>query len=90
MVAVFAQGYTWQFKDWPFPDTVAIFANVRGFFVRFSDETSPEMVQKSDLKTLVLSKEQSKRYLDAPVVKEFWNSLERFILQAKRHLLSAK
>jgi len=87
VVAVVLQGNAWQFKGWPFKDTVSTFASVRGFYVRFSDEVTPDMVRSSDVKTLTLSKETAKRYLDSTVAKEFWMHLEKFLLQHKRHLV---
>jgi hypothetical protein len=42
-------------------------------------------VKASDLKTLILS--QDKRYLDSSVAKEFWQSLEKFLLHNKRTLI---
>lgn len=86
VVAVIVQGSSWQFKGWPFKDTVSTFANVRGFHVRYADEVPPQMIQSSDVKTLVLS--QDKRYMDASVAKDFWHSLEKFLVTSKRALLS--
>lgn len=79
------QGSSWQFKGWPFKDLVSTFTAVRGFHVRFKDEIAPELVKASDLKTLILS--QDKRYLDSSVAKEFWQSLEKFLLHNKRALI---
>lgn len=90
VVAVFVQGSSWQFKGWPFRDTVAMLANVRGFYVRFREEVPPQMITSSDVKSLILSKEQSKRYLDSAVVKEFWATLEKFLVQHKRELIGLR
>lgn len=86
VVAVIVQGSSWQFKGWPFKDTVSTFANVRGFYVRYADEVPPQMIQSSDVKTLVLS--QDKRYMDASVAKDFWHGLEKFLVTSKRALLN--
>ncbi|KAG8469968.1 hypothetical protein KFE25_006423 [Diacronema lutheri] len=85
VVAVFVQGTSWEFKSWPFKDTVATFANVRGFYVRFTDQVPPPSILASDVKTLILS--QDKRYMDSTVAKDFWHALEKFLLCQKRALL---
>ena len=85
VVAVVMGGQMWQFNGWPYKDLVSTFTAVRGFHVRFKDEIAPELVKASDLKTLILS--QDKRYLDSSVAKEFWQSLEKFLLHNKRALI---
>jgi parafibromin len=84
-VAVIVQGEAWQFKKWPYKDTVSLFANVRGFFIGFKDEIVPALVKESDMTTLTLS--HDKRYLDAKVSNEFWKIVEHFVMHNKRGLI---
>ena len=44
VVAVFVNGYEWQFKDWPeHTKMVELFLRVRGYFLHYQDQMLPEM-----------------------------------------------
>jgi len=80
LVAVFAQGPTWQFKGWRHEEPVELFHRVLGVHLKFDDEQTHENITHWNVKVLTLSK--TKRHLDQPVALDFWRHLDDF--RAKR------
>uniref|UniRef100_A0A803Q1A8 PHP n=1 Tax=Cannabis sativa TaxID=3483 RepID=A0A803Q1A8_CANSA len=64
VVAVFVLGKDWQFKDWPYKDHVEIFNKIKGFFMRFEDDSleSAKTVKQWNVKIISISK--NKRHQD--------------------------
>ncbi|KAJ1552169.1 hypothetical protein HK405_012379, partial [Cladochytrium tenue] len=52
IVAVFATGQEWQFKNWKFGSVVDILAKVKGFCVKFSDEPTNEKIKNWNVTVL--------------------------------------
>jgi parafibromin len=78
IVAVFASGQDWQFKDWDgeYRDATYLFHHARGFYLQFSDDLTPPIIASWNVHVLKLNRER--RHLDSMVVVEFWKELERF------------
>jgi hypothetical protein len=81
VVAVFAQGQEWQFKNFPseWGGVAGIFHQARGFYVHFDDEKVPTVVTGWNVKTLSVSK--TKRHLDGTAAAKFWEEMEFFMRQ---------
>ncbi|KAL5541536.1 hypothetical protein UlMin_009246 [Ulmus minor] len=79
VVAVFVLGKEWQFKDWPFKDHVEIFNKIKGFFMRFEDDSieSAKTVKQWNVKIISISK--NKRHQDRAAALEVWDRLEEFV-----------
>ena len=78
VVAVFAAGPSWQFKDWPKNETIVdIMLKVRGFYLHFSDFAVPEYIKSLNVKILYLK--QFHRHEDKSVYNEFWKELSLFL-----------
>ncbi|XP_024021227.1 protein CDC73 homolog isoform X2 [Morus notabilis] len=79
VVAVFVLGKEWQFKDWPFKDHVEIFNKIKGFFMRFEDDSieSAKNVKQWNVKIISISK--NKRHQDRAAALEVWDRLEEFV-----------
>ncbi|KAK5577121.1 hypothetical protein RB653_002059 [Dictyostelium firmibasis] len=84
VVAAFVQGEAWQFKDWKWSNPADLFANIRGFYVKFDDSNLPDVVKSWDVKVLHISK--SKRHLDHTAQVEFWNAFDDFVNAKKSYL----
>ncbi|KAN0018275.1 hypothetical protein ACTFIU_010889 [Dictyostelium citrinum] len=84
VVAAFVQGEAWQFKDWKWSNPADLFANIRGFYVKFDDSNLPDIVKSWDVKVLHISK--SKRHLDHTAQVEFWNAFDDFVNAKKSYL----
>eukprot|EP01137_Pigoraptor_chileana_P022710 Opistho-2@87903 len=77
VIAVFAQGPLWQFKNWPWENPVDIFANVKGFHLKFEDAPVDPNIKKWDVSILTINR--TKRHLDAPAAMKFWEILDAFV-----------
>lgn len=89
--ALLAQGSAWQFKEWDkrfkgaaSGNLVGLFNEVRGFFVRYSDEKVPDQVKSWNVKVLTLEREI--RHKDEAVVREFWDSLDQILRKRNSQL----
>ncbi len=94
VVAVIAQGESWQFKGWRMgwsdskkgQDTpVDVFSNCFGFYVGFEGAPIPKELTGWNVKKAVLSKD--KRGLDSVVYAQFWNHLEEYLSVKKPEFL---
>ncbi|KAJ1566605.1 hypothetical protein HK405_009124 [Cladochytrium tenue] len=63
IVAVFATGQEWQFKNWKFGSVVDILAKVKGFCVKFSDEPTNEKIKNWNVTVLEVS-----LYYSTPII----------------------
>ena len=77
VVAVFASGHEWQFKNWKVTKPVDVFDKWIGFCLLFNDEIVKECVKGWNVK--VLSIHRNKRHLDGQIVFDFWNYLDDYI-----------
>jgi len=77
VVAVFATGAEWQFKNWPWKQPAEIFDNVKGFHLFYDDEALNPKIAQWNVHKLAISK--IKRYRDRSVVTDFWETLHAFI-----------
>ncbi len=53
VVAVFTSGQAWQFKGWKYTNPTDLFANARGFYVKYDDEKVPDSVKSWDVKVII-------------------------------------
>ena len=79
VVAVFALGQPWQFKDWPekYSKPVELFNRVLGVHLTMDDRAVDANVLSWNCKVLKIN--QSKRHLDTGAVNEFWAHLDDFM-----------
>ena len=86
VIAVFALGQAWQFKDWPaqWQSPTDVFNKSCGFFLMFDDESVPLTIKNWDVKVLKISR--NKRHLDSQMQYYFWMYLD----QALRTRLAKK
>lgn len=87
IVAVFATGQEWQFKNWRFGTVVNILAKVKGFCVTFNDEPLNDKLKNWNVTSLTIHR--SRRHLDAQEVSRFWSVVDSFIRESKGELFSA-
>ena len=86
--ACIAQGSTWQFKGWPFPQgEVEIFAKMCGFYIRHSDEIPNQKTKGWTVTNLVFSREKSRRHEVGVIMTTFWVTLQKFLKIHKGNLL---
>ena len=82
VVAVFVQGYDWEFTDWPKNESItSILQKIKGFNLKYSDLPANENVKKWNVKKLEINR--FKRHFDVSVQNEFWRTLEEFLLQPR-------
>ena len=92
VVAVFAAGKAYQFKDWSpkhfgnKPDTV--FRQARGFYAHYEDAPLDPEAKKWDVRRLSISRD--KRHLDQFVMQDFWTQLGVFLHRKRPELLPAQ
>lgn len=71
VVAVIAQGASWQFKGWRYSDPVELFSRAFGFYVGYEGAMVPEELQGWNVKLGKLSRDR--RGLDNICLASFWN-----------------
>ncbi|KAI9339176.1 RNA pol II accessory factor, Cdc73 family-domain-containing protein [Zopfochytrium polystomum] len=81
IIAVFATGQEWQFKNWKFGSVVNIMAKVKGFCLKFSDEPLNEKIKNWNV--TVLSIHRQRRHLDAQEVNKFWGIVDTWVRDTK-------
>ena len=82
VVALFAQGQDWQFKDWPSKESIVdIFLKVRGYYMNFADMTPPANVKKWNVK--ILPVHRNLRHADQSLKKEFWDDMNDFMFKER-------
>lgn len=88
VVAVFAQGAQWQFKDWLLGEGVPsrIFSKIKGFHLKLSGIPLDSNISKWSVTTIEL--DARKRHLDRARLLAFWDELDRYMLKIKPHLYS--
>lgn len=78
VVAVFAHGKQWQFKDWPsngYGNPGDIFNKIKGFHLKMSGTpTDPNVIKWS---LAVIELDPHKRHLDRARLLSFWDELDR-------------
>ncbi|KAL2913640.1 Rho GTPase-activating protein [Polyrhizophydium stewartii] len=84
VVAVFTNGQEWQFRGWKWDKPVDIFHNVLGFSLKFQDEPPPGQTPSWNVE--VLNIHRSRRYLDGPVVYNFWQKIDGKVKASKAGL----
>lgn len=86
VVAVFALGPPWQFKDWKWSSPVELFSKTQGFYLHFDDSQVPDTVKSWNVKLLPVSREKHKRHLDRTAVLQFWAAVDKFAAAKKSNL----
>eukprot|EP00956_Cyclotella_meneghiniana_P010233 scaffold14139_cov74-Cyclotella_meneghiniana.AAC.5 len=71
VVAVIAQGASWQFKGWRYSDPVELFSRAFGFYVGYEGAVVPAELLKWNVKIGKLSRDR--RGLDNICLAGFWN-----------------
>jgi len=88
VVGCIAQGSTWQFKGWPFPQgEVEIFAKMCGFYIRHNDEIPNQKTKGWTVTNLVFSREKSRKHEVGVMMTTFWMTLHKFIKVHKPQLV---
>lgn len=94
VVAVVAQGESWQFKGWKmgwtsnkqgFENPVEVLSRSFGFYVGFEGAPIPQELSGWNVQKGYLSRD--KRGLDGVVFAQFWNGLDEWMNVHKRELL---
>ncbi|KAF8938068.1 RNA pol II accessory factor, Cdc73 family-domain-containing protein [Dissophora ornata] len=84
VVCVFTTGAEWQFKKWKWQKPLELFAHVKGFYVKWTDEQPKESIKTWNVE--VLSLNRNRRHADRATVTEFWDRLQAWCLANKPHL----
>ncbi|KAL7477358.1 hypothetical protein ACHAW6_003170 [Cyclotella cf. meneghiniana] len=82
VVAVIAQGASWQFKGWRYSDPVELFSRAFGFYVGYEGAAVPAELQGWNVKLGKVSRDR--RGLDNICLASFWNGLEEFMAVHKQ------
>jgi parafibromin len=77
VVAVFAAGQPWQFREWKYPDPVNLFQHARGFYIAPDDRAPDANVTKWNCKILKVN--SVKNHVSTSACKDFWASLDEFV-----------
>ncbi|KAF9977326.1 hypothetical protein BGZ73_006367 [Actinomortierella ambigua] len=86
VVCVFTNGAEWQFKKLKWPKPIDLFANVKGFYVKWTDEQPKEVVKTWNVETINI--DRTRRHTDRARVTEFWDKLQSWCLKNKPQLAS--
>ncbi|ESN95419.1 hypothetical protein HELRODRAFT_102643 [Helobdella robusta] len=85
VAAVFVQGPSWQFKNWPWGgNPVEIFSKMKAFHLKWKELPLDANVQKWAV--TVLSLDKQRRHLDRATLKTFWEVLDKHMAKNKPHL----
>jgi hypothetical protein len=76
VIAVFAQGQEWQFKQYPkdWGGVAGIFSHTKGFYMHYEDEKVPKTVATWNVKALSVNK--LKRHHDGTAARKFWDDID--------------
>jgi len=76
VIAVFAQGQEWQFKQYPkeWGGVAGIFSRAKGFYMYYDDEKIPTSVNTWNVKCLSVNRH--KRHFDSTAAKKIWDELD--------------
>ena len=85
VVAVIAQGASWQFKGWQYSDPVSLFSKAFGFYVGFDGSSIPGELRNWNVKLGKVSRDR--RGQDNVCLASFWNGLEEFIAVHKQEYM---
>lgn len=85
VVAVIAQGASWQFKGWQYSDPVNLFSRAFGFYVGLDGASVPEELRNWNVKLGKVSRDR--RGQDNVCLASFWNGLEEFIAVHKQEYM---
>jgi parafibromin len=88
VVAVFAIGQPWQFKDWKWANPVDLFQNVLGVHLMLDNEKVSDNVRSWNCKLLKVN--QFKRHLDSGAANMFWDMLQKFAILNKPWVFTNK
>lgn len=83
IIAVFATGASWQFKNWEWKTPVEIFSKVKGYFVQYEDEKTPDSIAQWDIKVLTVGKTITRKHVAQTASVEFWKAIDNY-LRAKK------
>jgi len=83
VIAVFALGAPWQFKNWQWSTPVEIFSRVRGFYLHYEDEAIPDTIKSWDVKVIAVSKAKNKKHLSQTAAVDFWNIVDSYLRSKK-------
>jgi len=88
VVAVFATGAKWQFKNFKWQNPAEIFDHVCGFHLHYEKEEVNGNILLWKCAKLAIGRLDTKRYTDKSVVKDFWQILGDWIASRNntRHL----
>ncbi|PWN41774.1 CDC73-domain-containing protein [Ceraceosorus guamensis] len=85
VVAVFTTGQLWQFKGYRTQDPKALWREVMGVYVRWSNESRNGNVKDWNVTELVV--DLHKRHLDKQLSTQFWRTLDSWMARNKPELL---
>lgn len=85
-MAVFVLGKEWQFKDWPFSDSVEIFTKVLGVYLRFDDQSADAAGAALSWNVKVITLSRHKRHQDRTAALKFWDHLDSFLTSRRSTL----
>mmetsp|Transcript_10694 Transcript_10694/g.17658 ORF Transcript_10694/g.17658 Transcript_10694/m.17658 type:complete len:575 (+) Transcript_10694:36-1760(+) len=85
VVAVIAQGASWQFKGWQYSDPVELFSRAFGFYVGLDGASVPDELRNWNVKLGKVSRDR--RGQDNICLASFWNGLEEFIAVHKQEYM---
>jgi parafibromin len=82
VVAVIAQGASWQFKGWRYSEPVDLFSRAFGFYVGLEGAAVPNELKGWNCKIGKVSRDR--RGLDNICLASFWNGLDEFMAVHKQ------
>lgn len=85
VVAVIAQGASWQFKGWQYSDPVELFSRAFGFYIGLEGDSVPPELRGWNVKLGKVSRDR--RGLDNVCLASFWNGLEEFMAVHKQEYI---
>mmetsp|Transcript_1313 Transcript_1313/g.2086 ORF Transcript_1313/g.2086 Transcript_1313/m.2086 type:complete len:581 (-) Transcript_1313:86-1828(-) len=85
VVAVIAQGASWQFKGWQYSDPVDLFSRAFGFYIGLDGASIPDELRNWNVKLGKVSRDR--RGQDNVCLASFWNGLEEFIAVHKQEYM---
>jgi len=86
IVAVVAQGASWQFKGWKHSDPVELFSRSFGFYIGLEGATVPDELRGWNVRLGKVSRDR--RGLDSICLASFWNGLEEFMAVHKQEFFN--
>ncbi|EGV62835.1 accessory factor associated with RNA polymerase II [Yamadazyma tenuis] len=79
VVGIFTTGQSWQFNKYKYSNPDVLFQKYPGFYMCYQSDVVPKQIKDWNIRQVRVDRD--KRFRDKMIVNDFWNDLERILVQ---------